>query len=255
METGESSFGLGEESERLPVDEEAAGVFQVCLAIESFRARAWSRRWNGGVVVPALQVEKCTDAGVRAESQPTADSILIGASFFNEEPPAPKVRHAQPGRSRQIVKVAGRAAVDGQGHAAVPGSSAVVKRALRAVAILALIVHMQAHAEVGGRAVAVAGRLVLVVTVEIQLRAEAEIVPVPLGEIRAAITVVAVQVDEQPPAASQTLGAVRRIFAEEAESRPGPQSETVVLKGGVLRLSIRRIGSIVGTGITSAAFV
>ena len=80
---------------------------------------------------------------------------------------------------------------------------------------------MQADAKVGGRAVPIPGGLVIVVTLEIQLDAKAEKISVALRKIRAAITIVSAQINQQSPAACEAQCALRRMLREDAEARSG----------------------------------
>ena len=48
----------------LSIDEEAALIFDIGFAIQPFRSRLSVSKWNGRIVVSALQVEKCADARI-----------------------------------------------------------------------------------------------------------------------------------------------------------------------------------------------
>lgn len=239
----------------LSVYEEAARVFNKRFPVKPFWTRPFGGRGNGGIIVSSLQVEKSADAVFSALSEPTAHSILICAAFFDEQPPSPEVTHSQTGRGGEIVKVAVRPAIYGEGDTAVPGCAAVIKGTFGAVPVLALIIDVQAHAEVRGGAMTIPCGLVFVVTAQIQLHAETEKIPVSLGEVRTPITVATIEIDEESPPPGETERAVGRLFAEDTKPRSRSKPETIVLIRRVLRMRIRRVGFIVRAGIPSAAFV
>ena len=149
----------------LAVDEEAAGILDIDFSIEALRRCAGRGGADRCIVVSSFKIEKGADAGIRGMSQPPADCILNGTAFFNEQPPPSKIAHAQAGRSRQVVKVAHRAAVDRQGDAAVPRRAAVIEGTLRTIPVLAVVIDDQAGAEMGRRAVTISGRLMIIVTI------------------------------------------------------------------------------------------
>ena len=187
--------------------------------------------------------------------EPPAHRILIRTAFFNEQPPSPEVAHSQASRDGEIVKIAVRTAVHGEGDTAVPGCATVIEGTFGAIAVLALVIDVQAHAEVCGGAMTITCGLVFVVTVQIQLHAETEKIPVPLREVRTAITVATIEIDKESPPPGQTERAVGRLFAEDPKPGSGSKPETIVLKRRVLRMRIRGVGFVIRTGVTPAAFV
>ena len=132
----------------LPVDEEAALVFNKRFPIEPFGTRPFGGWGNGGIIVSSLQVEKSADAVLSPLPEPPAHRILIRAAFFNEQPPSPEVTHSQASRGGEIVKIAVRPAIYGEGDTAVPGCATVIEGTFGAVPVLALVIDVQAHAEV-----------------------------------------------------------------------------------------------------------
>ena len=72
----------------LAVDEEAALVLQIGSPIEPFGPRPGFGGRHGGIVISSFEVQKRADTRISAKPEPSADRILIGSAFFDEEPPS-----------------------------------------------------------------------------------------------------------------------------------------------------------------------
>src|SRR5574341_396758 len=91
---------------------------------------------------------------------------------------------------------------------------------------------------VRGGSMPIARRGMLIVPGQVQLEPDAEEVPGALREVGTAVVVVALKVNQYPPAAGQSIGPSAGLPWIDTRAGTSPQAETVVLKERVARLGI-----------------